>query len=196
MYGSSTELQLFVLASQPNEWVLRYPIFICLCWLSCSVTARKGKDILITRPLLRKCTTVEKYFLRRPRMLHRCALWGARCSKQCWQCSLPAWYQLGSWQLRSGSQPCQQHTAASSEQSSPRSSSASAVECAFPWVILCPARVLPHPSRCLWAPKADQGYQLQSLKADFIKTQTLSHVSKCSFLKWIRQSPAASIQQE
>lgn len=78
MHVSLTELQLFALFSWTNEWVFCYPSFypfVLIITLFCST---EGKDTPILRPLPRKSSAMEKYFLREPPAFLRMGAKGAR----------------------------------------------------------------------------------------------------------------------
>lgn len=66
LHVSSTELELFALASWANKWEFYYPTsyhFVLIITLCCGT---EGKDILI----LRKYNAMAKHFLRRPLRFH------------------------------------------------------------------------------------------------------------------------------
>lgn len=76
MNVSSTELQMFALASWANERVFFYPPFYHFVQIITPCCSTEGKDVLILRPLPRKCSAMEKHFLRRPPSFHRRVLKG------------------------------------------------------------------------------------------------------------------------
>lgn len=76
MNVSSTELQLFALASWANEQVFCYPTFYHFVLIIALCCSTEGKDILILRPLPRKWSAMEKHFLGRPPKFHRRVLKG------------------------------------------------------------------------------------------------------------------------